>query len=740
MSDRSEHGLDSSIHPASAQYCFGPFRFEPTLGRLYRYQHRIRLQRQPTQVLQLLLEHPGELVTREEIQQRLWPPDTHVDFENGLNSVLNRIRQALGDSAEAPRYIETLARMGYRFIAPVGRERATAPVPAAGDATGDGNSSQEPENPFINTCPRAQTCPLWQANVGGVDTQEPAKIAASRRWMADWPSWPWPAGILLVLLVSGGAFWHYRAARPYWPQLQSYRQLTNDAQAKPFTYHFQPLLSSNSLVYFTEYTSTGLKPVMVPLQGGATQRLHLPLKNVSFQDISKDGRQILLIDATTSQLWKLSLPERSLSQLPDIHANAACWSPHLRRIAFARDRQLYLARADGSHARPLASFTKSIAWLRWSPDGRQLRFTMGRPGYPHTIWELRLAHPRHPQPLWTSRQLHNPCCGSWTADGSEYFFYSRESIWVLPRGATTPRPLMHGPLDFYEPTAIAHRRLLVLGERPMRQLMRYDATLRMFVPYLGGIQAIWVTTSPDRRWIAYIDSNTNLVWLAHPDGSGAQQITFAPLESEGLAWSPDSRQLLIRAQVNQHPWRIYLYSLLTKSMRRLGNTGINIGIPSWSPSGRRITYGDLPNRAGVFPLRANLHIYTLASHRRVDVPHSRGLWTARWSRTGRWLAALTQTNQRLELYSFRTRRWRQTHITHVDNPIWSRHGHYLYFDTLGRDRAIFRYDPAFNDLERLANLNHWGHLYDGWCGLTRKNVPLVLSHGGIDEIYVLRWN
>ncbi len=80
---------------------------------------RVKLNTQPFQVLLMLLERPGELLTREEISRRLWPDGTFVDFEHGVNSAVNRIREALGDTAGSPRFVETVARRGYRFVAPI---------------------------------------------------------------------------------------------------------------------------------------------------------------------------------------------------------------------------------------------------------------------------------------------------------------------------------------------------------------------------------------------------------------------------------------------------------------------------------------------------------------------------------------------------------------------------------------------------------------------------------------------
>ena len=98
---------------------FGAYEFSPYSGELRKEGMRVRLEGQPLAILQMLLDRPGELVTREELQKKLWPGDTFVDFEHSLNAAVKRLRAALNDSADQPRYIETLARRGYRFIAPV---------------------------------------------------------------------------------------------------------------------------------------------------------------------------------------------------------------------------------------------------------------------------------------------------------------------------------------------------------------------------------------------------------------------------------------------------------------------------------------------------------------------------------------------------------------------------------------------------------------------------------------------
>src|SRR5208337_822741 len=110
---------------SSSKVRFGPFELEATARQLYKNGAKVNLRGQPYLILEILLQHAGEVVSREEIRQKVWSADTFVDFEHGLNTSIKKLRQVLCDSASAPRYIETLPRLGYKFIAPV--ETAAAP-------------------------------------------------------------------------------------------------------------------------------------------------------------------------------------------------------------------------------------------------------------------------------------------------------------------------------------------------------------------------------------------------------------------------------------------------------------------------------------------------------------------------------------------------------------------------------------------------------------------------------------
>src|SRR6202047_50277 len=117
-----------SANSSSSIVRFGRFEVNLQSGELRQQGQKVKLQEQPFQVLATLLERPGEVVTREELRSRLWPEDTFVDFDHSLNAAIKRLRDALGESADTPVFIETLARRGYRFIGNVEITTATPPA------------------------------------------------------------------------------------------------------------------------------------------------------------------------------------------------------------------------------------------------------------------------------------------------------------------------------------------------------------------------------------------------------------------------------------------------------------------------------------------------------------------------------------------------------------------------------------------------------------------------------------
>ena len=172
-------------HSAKLVYQFGPFEAAPNTGELYRRGHRIRIQELPFRVLMTLIEQQGRIVSREELAKRLWPDNTFVEFDQGLSTAVTKLRQAIGDDAANPRFVETIPRRGYRFIAPVTIENTEPPETSE-------TLKQGPAPP-----PTSQS-----------ETDEPAALAvqaATGRRLTR--QWEWTTAGVLVVLATGAALW-----------------------------------------------------------------------------------------------------------------------------------------------------------------------------------------------------------------------------------------------------------------------------------------------------------------------------------------------------------------------------------------------------------------------------------------------------------------------------------------------------------------------------------------------------
>jgi TolB-like protein/DNA-binding winged helix-turn-helix (wHTH) protein/Flp pilus assembly protein TadD len=181
---------------AGGRLCFGVFELDLRAGELRKRGLRVRLQQQPFQVLEMLLDHAGQVVSREDLQKKLWPGDTFVDFDHGLNKAINKIREALGDSAESPRFVETVARRGYRFVADV---RVADAVPVGGGP----NVPAQPDPAAESRYPR-----------DGIGSLATLRTPSQRR------TWMLSAVVLLALLASLAA-WKARSANGGSPIIRS---------------------------------------------------------------------------------------------------------------------------------------------------------------------------------------------------------------------------------------------------------------------------------------------------------------------------------------------------------------------------------------------------------------------------------------------------------------------------------------------------------------------------------------
>ncbi|MGH9428728.1 MAG: winged helix-turn-helix domain-containing protein, partial [Terriglobia bacterium] len=230
---------------------FGVFEVDLGTSELRKRGIKVKVSEQPFQILAMLLERPGELLTREEIQQKLWPDGTLVDYDHSINTAINKIREALGDSADNPRFVETLARRGYRFIASLqGIEHSpnsqvpTAPpnpLSVAMSAESVADSSAGSEQPAASSLPTQPTNRVGPPSIEPL-TGETPPAASSREWVGE--SLPdvrpglrlsirwWTlvlAGLATLLAVAMTLWWN---SPPPQPKIVGSSQITDDGRMK----------------------------------------------------------------------------------------------------------------------------------------------------------------------------------------------------------------------------------------------------------------------------------------------------------------------------------------------------------------------------------------------------------------------------------------------------------------------------------------------------------------------------
>jgi len=548
--------------------------------------------------------------------------------------------------------------------------------------------------------------------------------------------------------LAAAAVLMLRPSQP--PRITGYTQITRDGRAKGFG----GLVAGSDRLYIEEIELDRFVISEVSASGGETAILPASLRDPHIEDISASGSSLLVATsegtAGKGSAWALPLPTGSPRRLGDLVVNSAAWSPDASDLVFSRGQDIFIANSSGGNARKLATATASVHSLRFSPDGRRLRFSVhDLKNDTEALWELnRDGSGLHPLlPGWNDSPQE--CCGHWTPDGKYFLFESfragRNNIWVLPErahwfgGRADPMQLTNGPLDFTHPVPSRDgKRIFTVGVQPRGELVRYDGKTG-FVPYFGGISAAGLAFSPDGQWIAYISVPDRTLWRSKLDGSERLQLTnISEMWASLPRWSPDGKQIVFMGRRNNTNWRAYLVSPDGGAPRDL-LPGAEAGYdPAWSPDGESIVLS--LHNAG--PTSRGISILELKAGKVSDLPGAENLFSPRWSPDGKYIAAITTDSQKLMLFDRVSARWMElANMTTIGYPSWSHDGQYLYFDTiLSDDPAFFRMRISDRKLERLVSLKgvrrFWGELGQ-WTGLAPDDSPLLVRDTSSQEIYAL---
>ncbi len=566
--------MDSCLQaPKSVR--FGLFEADFAAGELRKQGRRVKLQDQPFQVLALLVQRAGQIVSREELQKALWPADTFVEFEQGVNTAIKKIRQALGDSAENPRFIETLPRKGYRFIAPIAGLDVAAP------------------------------------------STDSAPIPSTHRTRARWIF-----AFTTVIALAAGVGWligtRNTTALPLtpiplttYPGREMHASFSPDGNQVAFAWDgekqdnfdiYVKLISSDTLLRITSNPAPDFSPAWSP-----------------------DGRSIAFlraIDNTRGGIFLIPAiggVERKLAEVdccgPTGPANLA-WSPDGKwlatsdRISAGEKRSVVLVSVDDGQRRRLTS--PPFGWESdespaFSPDGRELAFVRQGNATTTELFVLPLSQDerasRAPiQITFSKRWSWDP---AWSKDGSEIIFSSigvGNSPWLwrlrLLAGTAPERLASLGDRSYGPAISQRLNRLVYTRFGSRTSTWRVEAPARG-VKAGSPVKLLSSTRddfnpqySPDGKRIVFHSTRSGWaeIWVSDSDGYNARQLTFLRASMTGSPrWSPDGNRIVFTSNVAGR-FAVYTIGADGGKPRRLTTSPAEDAIASWSRDGKSIYF------------------------------------------------------------------------------------------------------------------------------------------------------
>jgi Tol biopolymer transport system component/DNA-binding winged helix-turn-helix (wHTH) protein len=595
---------------------FGVMEVDLERAELRKQGLRLKLTGQPFEVLSMLLQRPGEIVTREEIQKRLWPADTFVDFDHSLNTAVNKIREALGDDANNPRFVETVPRRGYRFIYPLTVTPSTptnvdsAPSPAEAKPAGPRTEDTSPSGYrwIIWTVAAAGLCAvLYALNIGGIrDRINPNPTPPPRQEIKLTPLTNLPG------VEAGASF---------------------SPDGNQIAFHWNGEHRDNWDIY--------VKVI------GSEERLRLTasLDVDMWPAWSPDGRQIAFLRRLETGcgifvVSPLGGPARKLVQLEwkgDSHFRTLgrlSWSPDGKWLAVSHKVsvqdpwRIYLVSTETLKvmtftAPPQESF--GDLWLAFSPDSKRLAFSRINGGGDSVALVMKLLSANKPEQTIPQDPLQFQISGlTWSSDGKDLLFTGRPTgtgeqpyfrLWRIPISGGEPEELSKVGDNVQTPVASRVGGRVVVS-RATNGFWFGGGIWRLRMPspgkpndapqsfiHFSEAYSAGPEYSPDGTRVAFLSTRATGahadIWVSNSDGSHPMQLTNLSNWTGTPRWSPDGSQIVFDTYTN-YQTEVYTIDASGGIPRRMTNNPATDAIASWSRDGRWIYFSS--NRTGEYQI------------------------------------------------------------------------------------------------------------------------------------------
>ena len=715
-------------------YKFGPFRIDPDQRVLLRENQPVPLQSKAFDVLLALVQNSEKVVLKDDLLKTVWP-GTFVE-ESNLAQNIFVLRKLLGDEIGENRYIVTVPKRGYRFA-----ER----VQIVGE---------EEESLVVESHSRARVI-VDQTVLTNGQTETMEALLFPQREPLTLPARPesprWNnskvAALFLAATVFGAAlFWIFYRPTGI-PRAVRSAQLTHSGRVEPFG----GVLTDGPRVFYTERVGATWRIMQVSEQGGEPVPINTSLENVALFDLDHRGARFLasVPGATNAPapLWIVPAVGGSARRVGEILASKAIWSPDGQTIVYGNDGELYAASDDGTKSRKLLSALGAIEYLRWSPDGKYLSFTVRdlRTGV-NSLWESG-ADGTDPHPIsfgWrapVARWGEGESAGVWTPDGKHFIFRSiREgatSLWVVPtlpgsevrKSGKAPMQFYSTPIHLSEPNvSLDGKKVFLVNHEDRRELMRYDAERKQFIPYLGGRPLRILNFSRDGQWVAYRNDADSALWRSRADGTLPLQLTLAPRRALYSSWSPDGKKI---AFAYEGVGGLYVVPFDGGSIEPLAPDNENDGSqPSWSPDGKAILFTRwTPTATGA--MRSDVFQIDVDTRKIRALSGGENFECPQWSPDGRYVAASDRKTKKLKLFDVATQKWSELAdgLPFGWGIRWSTDSKYVFYQhNWAPDQPIFRVRISDRKIEQVTSsreILRADVLSFTLTGLTPDNSPVA---------------
>ena len=726
--------LEPRVQP-TVSVRFGLFDVDLVRGIVTRQGTRLKLQDQPFRILTILLQRPGEIVTREELRQALWQDGTHVNFDGSLNAALKKLRSCLQDDAENPRFIETVPRQGYRFLAPVHQihppvhiTSANPSVTATGTDEVEIHLSMQPE---------------FSAERAAELQKERRKEQSARRW--------WDITLLTVAILFGSWLFFFIIYPIPHPSVQRMVRITNAGDID----EMGGIVSDGSRIFFRERFGERWHLMQTSVEGGNAEVVAAPFANTRLFAISPDHSEFLIgefnrpDDEMTLWLWPVQggAPRR----LGEATGRDPAWSPDGNQVVFVHERSLFTVRPDGTQLHEIARPNGQPHAPAWSGDGETIRFHSENGGSNGvTIWEMNADGSKLHRVLGRGTAPVSQSSGQWTADGKYFLFSGCQNdecnLWGMRETWSWFRRTNQGPVQLTRGPDLLHvsipaqtgSRVFAFSLRSHRELKKIDPKTNGSVFLMPTLRADEAVVSPGGQSLLYVDRPGGSLWLSRMDSKKQLRLTDAPLVAAAPRWSRDGKRILFTGVQPGHARQIYILSSDGGGLRAVLPEGREGASADWSPDDTQIVVSmrdvKIPPKFGIYLFKPQTGEFTL-------LPDSRGFAEPRWSPDGRYIAALDESKHHLVLYDFQTKEWRLlAEGGLIGIPYWSDNSESIYFqDQLEKEQSVYRVSVVGGQPQRVYSfgevLQSPAHYL--FNGLDASGWLYVTVERGLTDIYAL---